>query len=64
MSQKIHKLCLVRGYTEAYYQLSDEAKQKRWEEVGAALDGDGAKLANPDYNFRWSTYKVSTCMYM
>ena len=64
MSQKIHKLCLVRGYTEAYYQLSDEAKQKLWEEVGAALDGAGAKLATPYYNCRWSTDKYRTFFVM
>ena len=64
MSQKIHKLCLVRGYTEAYYQLSDEAKQKLWEEVGAALDGAGAKLVTPYYNCRWSTDKYRTFFVM
>ncbi len=26
MAKKIYKLCLVRGYTEAYYQLSAEKK--------------------------------------
>jgi hypothetical protein len=27
MSTKIHKLVLIRGYTEAYYQLSEEEKR-------------------------------------
>ena len=28
MSKPIYKLCLVKGYTEAYYQLSEEAKKR------------------------------------
>ena len=44
MSQKIHKLCLIKGYTEAYYQLSEEAKKKLWDQVGKAIESAGAKM--------------------
>lgn len=57
MSQKIYKLCLIRGYTEAYYQLSEEEKKKLWERVGNAIDKAGAKMATPYYNCRWSNDK-------
>jgi hypothetical protein len=57
MSQRIYKLCLIRGYTEAYYQLSEEAKQSLWEEVGKAVEKAGAKMATPYYSCRWSSDK-------
>jgi hypothetical protein len=49
MAQKIHKLCLIRGYTEAYYQLSQEAKDKLWAEVGKVIEKAGAKMSTPYY---------------
>lgn len=60
MAQKIYKLCLIRGYTEAYYQLSQEAKNKLWEQVGKAIEKAGAKMATPYYNCRWSNDKYNT----
>jgi hypothetical protein len=60
MSQKIHKLCLIRGYTEAYYQLSEEEKKGLWERVSQAIEKAGAKMATPYYNCRWSNDKYLT----
>jgi len=64
MSQKIHKLCLVRGYTEAYYQLSEEAKESLWAEVGKAIEKAGAKMATPYYGCRWSNDKYHSFFMM
>ncbi len=60
MSQKIYKLCLIRGYTEAYFQLSKEAKDKLWQQVGQVIEKAGAKMATPYYNARWSNDKYMT----
>ena len=60
MSQKIYKLCLIRGYTEAYHQLSEEAKQKLWDEVSSVIEKVEAKMATPYYNCRWSNDKYIT----
>lgn len=54
MAQKIYKLCLIRGYTEAYYQLSAEAKEQLWAQVGQVIEATGAKMATPYYDCRWS----------
>jgi hypothetical protein len=54
MSQKIHKLVLIRGYTEAYYQLPEVEKQALWEQVTNAIEGAGAQMTTPYYNCRWS----------
>lgn len=64
MSQKIHKLCLIRGYTEAYYQLSKEEKEKFGEKLSAAVEGAGAKRATPYYNSRWSNDKWASFFIM
>lgn len=60
MSQKIYKLCLIRGYTEAYYQLSAEEKKKFWEEQDKVITPTGAKMATPYFNCRWATDKYRT----
>ncbi len=60
MSRKIYKLCLIRGYTEAYYQLSEEEKKSLWERVSKAIEKAGAKMATPYYSCRWSTDKYHT----
>ena len=60
MAQKIYKLCLIRGYTEAYYQLSKEAKDKLWEQVGKVIESAGAKMSTPYYDCRWSNDKYMT----
>ena len=57
MSQKIYKLVLIRGYTEAYYQLSEEGKKNLWDRVSNAIDQAGATMATPYYNCRWSNDK-------
>ena len=64
MAQKIYKLCLIRGYTEAYHQLSDEAKQKLWDRVGEVIHKAGAKMATPYYDSRWSNDKYRTFFIM
>ncbi len=57
MSKKIYKLCLVRGYTEAYHQLAEEQKKKLWESVMNVIQKAGAKMTTPYYNCRWSNDK-------
>lgn len=52
--QKIYKLVLIRGYTEAYYQLSKGEREELWERVGKVVDQAGAKMSTPYYNCRWS----------
>ena len=57
MTQKIHKLVLVRGYTEAYYQLSEDEKATLWERVGEVIGTAGGKKITPYYDSRWSNDK-------
>lgn len=57
MSKKLYKLCLIRGYTEAYYQLSEEEKKQLWDQVTQAIEKAGAQMATPYYNCRWSNDK-------
>lgn len=64
MSQKIYKLCLIRGYTEAYYQLSEEERHKFWAEASHAIEGAGAKMATPYYESRWSNDRYKTFFIM
>src|SRR5690348_12896203 len=54
MAKKIYKLCLMRGFTEAYYQLSEDEKQQFRERVLKAVEKAGAKMATPYYDCRWS----------
>ena len=60
MTQKIYKLCLVRGYKEAYYQLSEEEKGNLWKQLFKKYEELDAKLATPYYNCRWSTDQYQT----
>jgi ABC-type proline/glycine betaine transport system substrate-binding protein len=57
MSDPIYKLCLMRGYTEAYYQLSQEGKDALWAEVSRVIKEAGAEMAGPYYDCRWSNDK-------
>jgi hypothetical protein len=57
VTRKIYKLCLIRGYTEAYYQLNEEAKTCLWEQIMQVIEQAGAKMATPSYNCRWSNDK-------
>ena len=54
MSLPIVQLILIRGYTEAYYQLSDEEQEKLWTQVYNVITASGAKAIGPKYNTRWS----------
>ncbi len=47
MATRIVKLCLIRGFTEAYYQLSEDERKALFDKVGAGLDGVGAKMVGP-----------------
>jgi hypothetical protein len=60
MAQKIYKLCLIHGYTEAYYQLSAEEKEKFWEEQDKVIGPTGAKLITPYLGCRWANDKYHT----
>ena len=60
----IYKLCLIRGYTEAYYQLSDEAREALWRQVGEAIDKAGARMSTPYYDSRWSNDKYHSFFIM
>jgi hypothetical protein len=57
MSRKIYKLCLIRGFTEAYYQLSEEARNHFWEQASKAIEASGASMQGPYYDCRWSNDK-------
>ena len=54
MSRKIFKLCLIKGFTEAYYQLSEQGKKEIWEVVGQGMEKAGSKRITPYYLTRWS----------
>ena len=54
MAQPIVKLVLIRGYTEAYYQLSKEEQDQLMAQVIDAVTSVGAKGVGPSYNCRWS----------
>ena len=60
MAQRIVKLCLIRGYTEAYHQLSEEDQGKLWAQVDEVLTGLGVKMLGPYYNCRWSNDKYAS----
>jgi len=60
MSKKIYKLCLIRGYTEAYYQLSAKEKEQLWGQIGHVIEATGAKMVTPYYDCRWSNDKYQS----
>jgi len=57
MPRTIYKLCLIRGYTEAYYQLSEDEKKVKWDEISQAITASGAEMHGPYYDCRWSNDK-------
>ena len=59
MAKPIQKLCLIRGFTEAYFQLSDEQRNKLWHDVDQAITKAGARKITPYYDSRWSNDKYS-----
>jgi c-di-AMP phosphodiesterase-like protein len=60
MAKRIHKLCLIHGYTEAYYQLSEDERAKLWQQVTDVIEKTGAKMSTRYYNCRWSNDKYMT----
>ena len=60
MAEPIYKLCLIRGYTEAYYQLSAEQKKALWDEVVRVITDAGADMVGPYYDCQWSNDKYET----
>ncbi len=60
MSRQIYKLCLIRGYTEAYYQLTKEEKNAFWEKLSAEISGAGASMDGPYFDCRWSNDRYLT----
>ena len=64
MSKTIYKLCLIRGYTEAYYQLTDTQKKAFWEEFGKLLEPTGAEMSSPYYDCQWANDKYLTWFIM
>src|SRR4051794_22994194 len=64
MAQPIVKLVLVRGYTEAYYQLSDGERDTLWTGVGDVIARVGAKMIGPYYDARWSNDKYGSFFLM
>jgi hypothetical protein len=60
MSKPIYKLCLIRGYTEAYYHLSEEAKKALWNEVVKVITAAGAEMHGPYYDCKWSNDQYET----
>ena len=54
MSKPIYKLCLIRGYTEAYYQLSEAEKKTYWDELAKEIFATGAEMSGPYYDCKWS----------
>ncbi len=59
MSRTFYKLCLIRGFTEAYHQLSQEEQGGFWAQLEETLTGLGVKMVGPQYNCRWSNDKYS-----
>lgn len=54
MSTPIYKLCLVKGMTEAYFQLSSEDKKAYDEATFQVVKEVGAEVVGPVYDCRWS----------
>ena len=64
MAKPIQKLCLIRGFTEAYYQLSDEQRSKLWNDTDQAITKAGARKISPTYDCRWSNDKYTAFFIM
>ena len=60
MSEPIYKLVLIRGNTEAYYQLSEDQKKALWEEVFKVIKDAGAEMVGPYYDCQWSNDKYES----
>jgi hypothetical protein len=64
MSKPIYKLCLIRGFTEAYYQLSGDQKKELWDGLNAVLEPLGVEMCGPYYDCKWSNDKYETWFMM
>jgi hypothetical protein len=64
MSNTIYKLCLVRGFTEAYYQLTDKQKKELWDGLDKVLKPLGVEMCGPYYDCRWSNDKYASWFIM
>jgi hypothetical protein len=64
MSKTIYKLCLIRGFTEAYYQLADNQKKELWDGLDKVLKPLGVEMCGPYYDCRWSNDKYATWFIM
>ena len=60
MSKPIYKLCLVRGFTEAYYQLTETKQKELWDGVDKVLKSLGVEMCGPYYDCRWSNNKYAS----
>jgi hypothetical protein len=64
MSKSIYKLCLIRGYKEAYYQLSAAQKKALWDKLGKVLHPIEAEMSGPYYDCQWANDKYQTWFIM
>jgi hypothetical protein len=64
MSKPIYKLCLVRGFTEAYYLLAESKKKELWDGLDKVLKPLGVEMCGPYYDCRWSNDKYATWFIM
>jgi len=64
MTKPIYKLCLIRGYTEAYYQLSDAQKKALYDDMGKVLQPIGAEMSGPYYDCQWANDQYLTWFIM
>jgi hypothetical protein len=54
MATPITKLVLVRGYTEAYHQMTETERTAFWDKIEAGNERVGSKVISPLFNSRWS----------
>lgn len=51
---------MIRGFTEAYYQLSEETRNHFWQAAGKAnKSSSGGKVHGPNYDCRWANDRYS-----
>ena len=64
MAKPIYKLCLVRGFTEAYYQLTKDQKKELWDGLDKVLKPLAVEMVGPYYDCRWSNDKYGSWFIM
>jgi hypothetical protein len=60
MSKPVYKLCLVKGFKEAWYQLSEAEQAALWKVNSEGIERTGAKVMGPLYDCRWSNDQYAT----